>query len=78
MNSISINEFLHYPEGLLNFDSSFLGYFLPIFEEKLGSSKPIQLELSFRDMNFKFGDKEADADIDLDYILRLRVFDYPR
>ena len=35
------------------------------------------MELSFRDMSFKFGDKEADADIDLDYILRLRVFDYP-
>jgi len=63
----------------LPFDTTSLARFLPIFEEKLGPNVPLEINLSYRDMKFTFGadwsdNNEGEIDIDVEYILRMRVY----
>jgi len=77
INKVNLNELFHLEEGHLNFDTTSLAQYLPIFEQKLGSNVPIELDLSYRNMQIKFGENDGVTDIDLEYILRIRLFDDP-
>ena len=79
LNQVNLNEFFHHEPGFLPFDTTSLARFLPIFEEKLGPNVPLEINLSYRDMKFTFGadwsdNNEGEIDIDVEYILRMRVY----
>lgn len=56
------------------FNSTTIAQQIPIFQEKLGDDIPIQLTLSFKDVNVIFG--QYDTDMILEYTAQLRFHEY--
>ena len=56
----------------LEFDTSSMKQFLPIFERKVGPNAPLELEIDMKDIKVLFG--QYDSNVIIDYQLNYRFY----
>jgi len=51
-------------------DTTTVGKYIPLFKEKLGKGKPLEMYLNFKNIDVKFG--EYDTDVIMSYVACVR------
>lgn len=74
VDDVTVNEFWQNDDVTYKFDTSSLQEHFPVLEHKIGPNKPLEIELTFKDITVEFA--KANSDIQMNMTLGFNVSYY--